>query len=366
MPRVQKLHVEASSGHRARHLYLEVTSRCDLNCTHCSIRQQIEPTPDPGLERIREGLAGFREAGGEYLTISGGEPGLRNDLEDLISSACALGLSVTVFTNGRATRASVLAALSDCGGRLALSLDAPSARTHDRMRGRGSFRKARVALDRALEKLGGDHVIISSVLSRPLLAELPTLWELAGNVRVGTLYLGMFEPLRPGLRHPFAPTGQELVGPVLDLLEMADCQSSLRLLFSESNDLIQGRAVFARRLPKTALGNTVKLQADGWALPGPFYYARPFRLGHPMREGWTRVLTSPVWRWLEESAAAKPHLTPVCRRCIWRPRCGGGSLALTWAEYGSWEHACPLCDVYQATLERAAAREIRNACPSRA
>lgn len=343
------------------HLYLEVTARCDLMCVHCSVRGHTEKQVEPRFDQIIEALAGFHEVGGKYLTLSGGEPGLRHDLPALIDEAHRLGFRITMFTNGRAVSRSVLDALARVDGMLALSLDGPTASVHEALRGPGTFGPAANALGRAVRKLGGKHVMLSCVLSRPLLVETTRLWEFANREGVGVLYLNIFEPVSQGLRHPLAPKAEEMVEPMMQLLDLAEEQSAVRLAFSESDDLLRGRVVFSRRTPEVTLGRTIKLQANGWALPGPFYYAPQFRLGHPIEEGWAETLASPIFGFLRRQAERRVSETVACSKCFWRDRCAGGSLALTWATYGRWDRPCPLCRLYHAALDRAATREILHA-----
>ena len=343
-----------------KHLYIEVTRRCDLTCSHCSVAGNTGEPSEPSFSELVEAFSGFRDVGGEYLTLSGGEPGLRRDLPSLIDAARTLGFRITVFTNGRASSKTILEILRHADGRLALSVDGPTPLLHEIFRGPSTFEPVMIALRRAVHALGTENVMLSSVLSRPLLPEIARLWEFASQQGAGVLYLGVFEPIRQGLRHPLAPETDHLIEPIIRLLDLAGDRTGPRIVFSESDDLLQGRDVFSRRTADAAVGKTIKLQADGWALPGPFYYARQFRLGRPIEEGWASVMASPVLRFIRRQATHRVNETASCGNCFWRDRCAGGSLALTWATYGTWTKPCPLCRLYQATLDRAAAREVHR------
>lgn len=316
---------------------------------------------DPEYGLLTRLLAGFRDQGGRYVTFSGGEPGLRFDLPDLVADAAALGLEVTVFTNGLAATPKVLEQLEAASGRMAVSLDGPSAHLHEALRGPGTFDLALSSLKRAVSHLGGHNVVLSCVLSRPLLPHTDQLWEFARAHSVGVLYLGVFEPLGPRTWHPLAPRGHELVDPVLGLVEAADREPELRLLFSESHDLLCVNPVFSGRDLDRTLGRTVKVQADGWALPGPFFYDPRFRLARPADQGWPAMLHSDVYEELRHQARTRVLRVAACSQCFWSYRCGSGSLALTWAAFGTWDAACPLCEVYHATLTRAARRHLIHA-----
>ena len=257
---------------RADHLYLEVTGRCNLNCPHCAVRSWEKNPQDPDYEVLATLLSDFRAQGGHYVTFSGGEPGLRTDLPDLISKAADLGLSVTLYTNGLAVTDGVLESLQGTSGLIAVSLDGPNADIHEQMRGRGTYAQALARFEKAVVRLGGHRVMLSCILSKPLLPHTDQLWEFARSHGVGALYLNLFEPLKMYAAHSLAPAAHELIGPVLGLLDAAEKEDGIRLLFSESHDLICIKSVFSERDERKILGRTVKVQADGWAYPGPFLY----------------------------------------------------------------------------------------------
>lgn len=343
------------------HLYLEVTNNCNQNCPHCSVRSWVNIPQNPDYSNLVNLITGFKALGGRHITISGGEPGLRADLPDLLSEAGELGLNPTIFTNGLAVRREVLDSLRESSGLLAISLDGHNAEVHEKLRGPESFAPTLASLEEAVSYLGGSQIIISCVLSRPVLTSLVQLWELAYVYGVAALYLGVFEPTKIHTRHPLSPGAKELIDPVLELLDFAQDKDMPRLLFSESNDLICVRSIFSSREENRILGRTVKVQPDGWAYPGPFYYDPRFRLGKPSEKGWSNVLNSPVYATLKDQAKTRIQHVKKCSQCFWAQRCGGGSLAMTWSVFRRWDMTCPLCDLYKATLGRAARKYMSNA-----
>ncbi len=109
---------------------LKLTTRCTLACDHCPWLQ--DPRPDLPTARWKEIIRQMRERGSRHLVLEGGEPTLRGDLQKLIEWAQAMGMKVTVATNG--TR--------PLGGyspdRFLVSVDGLEA-VHDQARGRGAF-----------------------------------------------------------------------------------------------------------------------------------------------------------------------------------------------------------------------------------
>lgn len=76
------------------------TYRCNFQCVHCFARTSAEL----GAEMPHEAWMGIidqlADAGCLFLLITGGEPLLRPDFEDLYARAKERGMLVTVFTNG--------------------------------------------------------------------------------------------------------------------------------------------------------------------------------------------------------------------------------------------------------------------------
>jgi len=120
------------------------TQRCNLRCGHCYLAAgraaSGELTLDEGRRLIDE-LAGL---GTQMLILSGGEPLLRPDLDELVEHTAARGLLPVLGTNGlllTRTRARRLKELGLAGA--AISLDSIDPEKHDRFRGaRGAWRRA--------------------------------------------------------------------------------------------------------------------------------------------------------------------------------------------------------------------------------
>lgn len=74
------------------------TRRCNLSCTYCNeFDDHSRPVPTPDLLRRIDRLA---ELGTGIITLSGGEPLLHPDADELISHIRDLGMIATLITNG--------------------------------------------------------------------------------------------------------------------------------------------------------------------------------------------------------------------------------------------------------------------------
>jgi len=127
---------------------LAVTNRCPYNCWHCYNAGRSQR--DVPLAVLQDVLRQLRERKVVNVTLTGGEPLLRNDLEEVaraLGGKAFLSLNTTgaglTPDRARALKASGLFAVG-------VSLDAVDPAEHDRMRGReGAFDTALRALDTA-------------------------------------------------------------------------------------------------------------------------------------------------------------------------------------------------------------------------
>jgi GTP 3',8-cyclase len=116
-----------------RDLRISVTDRCNFRCTYC-MPKEVFGRDFPFIQR--EGLLTFEEIarlarllvdrGVEKIRLTGGEPLLRRDLEQLVSMLAAIGpIDIAMTTNGSLLTRERARLLRDAGlKRISISLDA--------------------------------------------------------------------------------------------------------------------------------------------------------------------------------------------------------------------------------------------------
>lgn len=79
-----------------------ITQRCNLSCPHCytAAATSNQLTPELSTAQCYKIIEDISHLGAKIIGWTGGEPLLRNDLEDLISFAKSLGIRSSVTTNG--------------------------------------------------------------------------------------------------------------------------------------------------------------------------------------------------------------------------------------------------------------------------
>ncbi|HSJ15150.1 MAG TPA: radical SAM protein [Longimicrobiales bacterium] len=172
-----------------------LTQRCNLACAHCYIAAGSWHTAANELTtteclRITDEILSISPA--PMFILSGGEPLLRDDLEQIAAHAAAGGATVVVGTNGTRLTRERIRSLKAAGVRgVAISVDSLDERYHDRFRhGTGALGDTLAGVARLREE-ELDFVVQTS-LTRGNRAELDSLaaWaERSGAVSFNVYFL---------------------------------------------------------------------------------------------------------------------------------------------------------------------------------
>ncbi|UCC32049.1 MAG: radical SAM protein, partial [Phycisphaerales bacterium] len=181
-----------------RRLYsvtLAVTNRCMFNCWHCynAGRSQFDLTIDT-LKRV---ITELQDRGAVMITLTGGEPLLRNDLGDILRLFDERSCVIVGTTGSGLTAERARGLRSDGAFGVGISLDSTDQGEHDRLRGKnGAYRTALDALEMA--RGSGLYPYIVSVATREFLQpdHLMSFMRLAAQA--GAMEVHLLEPSATG------------------------------------------------------------------------------------------------------------------------------------------------------------------------
>lgn len=193
---------------------LEVTQRCDLGCPICFADSAVDKSADPSLQQIQQWYERLLEASGPYnIQLSGGEPCVRDDLNEVIKLGCALGFKYfQLNTNGLriARDLDYLASLVDAGlSSVFLQFDGTRPEIHQKIRGRSILETKLRAIENC--RKAGVGVIL-----------VPTLIPGINDDNIGEIIrFGIdnsptirgvhFQPVSYFGRYPYAPTDAQRI-----------------------------------------------------------------------------------------------------------------------------------------------------------
>jgi pyrroloquinoline quinone biosynthesis protein E len=193
-------------------LVAELTYRCPLRCVYCS--NPLDYASHGDALGTADWLRVFREAealGVVQLNLTGGEPLVRDDLEELVEGARALDLYTNLITSGIPCTRERLERLKACGlDNVQVSVQDVRAPESDRIAGLRSFeRKLEVA--RLVKELGLP-LTINTVLHRENLDRVPEVIALAESLQADRLELANTQYLGWALvnRRALLPTREQI------------------------------------------------------------------------------------------------------------------------------------------------------------
>ncbi len=308
-----------------RELDLHITNRCNLMCSYCCYNSGTTVWPEMSISELKSVVTGACACGLKSLHINGGEPLLREDLEELVSFAIQeKGLSVRVQTNGLLLTPTRLKHLRESGlAKVMISLDGATPETHDRLRGRGTFASVVRAVESCLE--AGLDVRVNSIATQENLHELLALAEMVFGLGIRYYSFYYFTPIGRGVNRSdlWVPSREWLsfCGPFLRrakklLASHPDCDIFFEVGYATRNT---AKEIGNAALEKCGAGcehlarhrDYMIVRCDGEAFPCILFVNEKRYLGNVLTNGIRAVwaLSAP-WEQL-----SRPCVRPECADC---------------------------------------------------
>lgn len=321
-----RAHGELPEKNRFHGIALEITRECNLQCRHCYLAAGEPGERELSTDELEQVIRQIKAAGGASVSIGGGEPLLHPQWRRLVDLALELDLLVALGTNGTLIDVPLARELADLPIKIQLSLDGATARVHDAIRGEGSYRKTRRALDLLRDAGKGEDLVVAFTPMKPNATEVSALIDLMEALEIRVV---QFPPLarsgraRTEWRALELDDAERLVlwrtvharAPALkgrmDLL--ADC-------FSLSIDR-PGEPC------RCNIGSQLRIDPDGNCYPCQCFHAgRSYRLGNVRERSIAEIAGGERLRTIVEGCLSRPERIPACSRCRWMNLCGAGCM----------------------------------------
>lgn len=323
-------------------LLAELTHRCPLQCPYCSNPRALErPGGELGTSQWTEVLTQAAELGVLQLHLSGGEPTVRRDLEEIVGQAAKVGLYSNLITAGVLLTRARLEALAAQGlDHVQISIQDADADNADRIAGHRGAHAKKLEVARWVRALGL-ALTINAPIHRQNIGNLPAIIALAETLGAGRLEVAHVQYYGWALenRGALLPTRRE----VLQSAELI-ARAKERLTGILAIDFV-APDYYARR-PKPCMGGwgrgIICITPSGKALPCHAAETIPGLVFDNVRDRRLRDI------WLNSSAfrafRGTDWMREPCRSCALRERDWGGCRCQAFAIAGAAEEADPACD----------------------
>ena len=173
-------------------IYISLSHRCTYSCQMCEvvkILKNYELPTEVAKEAFNEIAAWKADC---VITLTGGEPFLREDIFELIKHAARRKIVIEVVSNGSLINEEVADKIIASGlSNIAISLDGAKESTHDCIREKGSFNKTVKALSNlaaAKKKRGkGPQISVWTTIMKENVEELFDIISIVKNLGVECL-----------------------------------------------------------------------------------------------------------------------------------------------------------------------------------
>jgi PqqA peptide cyclase len=328
------------TGNRPTTLLAELTHRCPLRCPYCSnpidlIRADSELTTEDWKRVFTEA----RALGVLQLGLSGGEPLVRKDLEELAAHARGLGLYSTLVTSGLGLTRGRAERLRAAGlEHVQISIQDADSESAERIAGVSSVKQKRAAA--ALVRELGFAFTVNVVLHRANLDRIGEIIDLAASLGADRLELANTQYYGWGLENRAAlmPTREQVTrAQEIAQAAIAEYRGRMQILFVLPD--------YFEQYPKPCYGGWGKVYLvvapDGKVLPC---------------HGATQITTltfpnvrdhSMEWIWQESPGfnafRGDGWMREPCRSCPRKTVDFGGCRCQAFALTGAAENTDPVC-----------------------
>ena len=328
---------------------LIVTNRCNLRCRHCvtacgaSMPEELDTAEMLALVRRLGELKVFR------VTVTGGEPLVREDLFQILDELQAQRVAVSFLTNGTLVDEQVARRLA--GYRflrsVSVSLDGGTARDHDRLRGSGTFEQAIAGICRLLRQ--GLAVGIGAVVTRENMDRLEKIVQLGEELGVSGV---SFKTLFPAGRltenaDALFPDKPEMVRIAQTSVELEQryrgfVRSGYSGWWSVYHRELDPDAPARRLLSCSTAKTSCTIRPDGQVIPCGGLW--DLTCGDVRQQDLLAIWQdAPVLNRLRDLSVTPVDAIEECRDCRFNSVCTGGCRAEAWLATGQLLGLSPYC-----------------------
>ena len=345
----------AAGLHPPETLTLMVTDGCNLSCRHCWLdcrsHERAVPVPADAVMRV---IDAFARLGGTQINLTGGEILTHPEWYRILHFCCDHKAikQVGLQTNATLINASHIKAL--LGLRLdkltiQVSLDGARARTHNLVRGPGSYTYTVAGLRSLVEAGLGRQTQVNFTEMAHNFIELPELLEMVDKMGLGRLISSTL--VKGGRAGASAHINMPTPAQYWELIHQYETDAFFRKLY-DLKGTVAAIEWFKNRTETASDGccscaQNLFADAQGRLYPCTMLLLDRFASESIYRRPLDKVIAAALAQWREIPIISRQRKNRVqlCARCVDRPHCAGGCMgraAATRGELMDPEDRCAL------------------------
>lgn len=301
-------------------VWINVTNKCNLRCIHCHLDSGRPFKNEMTREEITGLIDGIKNLGMKKLVISGGEPFVRSDILDILEYAHKRGVKmIRVITNGTLIDDKTARALSELEVNVQVSLDGAHERTHDSIRGKGTFKKTINGMKNLL-KSNTDFYVCMTLMKRNM-GEIKDMVSFLETLEVSALHFSILQNKGRAEKNESVVgfDNREFISVIGEIQDISK-QTSLRITSEESI-----RMKIEKNFKNDLCGagsSVISIAADGNVYPCAGLHEEEFSAGNIRNQNIEEI-------WKKSDVLRKLRSLSVldiakCRTCELKFICGGG------------------------------------------
>jgi MoaA/NifB/PqqE/SkfB family radical SAM enzyme len=212
------------------------TNRCNLRCKHC-LRNQYEGE-DLHLDDLEAFLTGFEDnLLGNRFCLTGGEPTLHRKFPEILKILEKFGFTGSVVSNCQ-NENSIREIINNqkTVTHVLVSLEGPNARINDKIRGKGTFKKALEAIK--IIKKTGIKVYVRTTLNALNIHLVKEMLQFSKKHDIDLLNFATIEPCENTKKNNIAITWKMISAAVSQFREACLNDPSLKTVFHQRNTIV--------------------------------------------------------------------------------------------------------------------------------
>jgi len=341
-------------------LTLMITGRCNLQCRHCWLDCGPDSAVAPVPKNVVSGIIdGFTRLGGTGLTLTGGEVLTHPDWFDILAFACEhTGLKeVCLQTNAMLVTPHMAAEVSGLSsGKLSIqiSMDGASAKSHDLVRGKGSFDLVLRGLDFLLKAGMGPRIRVAFTEMAHNFDEIPRLMKKLEAFGIRQMVSStLVKDGRAGRTNRLAlPTPDQYA----EMVNLYQSDAAFRSFYDKMGSIstiewYKGRSIPAKRVCSCI--KTPFINAEGRMYPCVMLPAEKYSVGEVHQRPMADVVRAalPLWSQLPVMEQKRREALENCKGCPGKAHCQGGCMGRAYAVSGDLMSAEDRCALRRAVYQ---------------